>query len=104
MTPFAGRWGGAGGGGSGGVPGRAGVRYCIDAVCYHLLGKVSYDGKPVLTPCTRGKGCHFEHTLPTIPCEPAEKADLLVTAEYVRRFPQKHSALVQVMSAPTFSK
>ena len=107
VTPFAGHWGGAGGAGGvggGGAPGRAGVRYCIDAVCYHLLGRVSYDGRPVLTTCTKGKQCSFEHTLPTIPCEPAEKADLLVTAEYVRRFPQKYSALLQVMSAPTFSK
>ena len=65
VTPFAGRWGGTGGagGGSGGAaPGRAGVRYCIDAVCYHLLGRVSYDGKPVLTACTKGTGCVFEHT------------------------------------------
>ena len=105
MTPSAAHGSGPSGGGGGGVAGRAGVRYCIDAVCFHLLGRVSYDGKPALVQCKgAGKGCPFEHTLPTIPCEPNEKADLLVTAEYVKRSPQKYSALVQVMSAPTFSK
>ena len=105
VIPFAGRGSSAGGLTGGSAPGRAGVRYCIDAVCYHLLGRVAYDGKPVLVACTRqGKGCQFEHTLPKIPCEPAEKADLLVTAEYVKRSPQKYNALIQVMAAPTFSK
>ena len=105
VLPSAGGWSSAGGVGGGGVAGRNGVKYCIDAVCFHLLGRVGYDGKPVLEQCKKlGKGCMFVHTLPTIPCEQGEKSDLLACAELVRRSPQKYSALVQVMSAPTFSK
>jgi hypothetical protein len=105
VLPSAGGWSSAGGVRGGGVAGRNGVKYCIDAVCFHLLGRVGYDGKPVLEQCKKlGKGYTFEHTLPTIPCEKGEKSDLLACAELVRRSPQKHSALLQVMSAPTFSK
>ena len=89
------------GGGSGGR-GAPGTNYCITDVCFVYLGSKVYDGKPALRKCA-ASGCVFVHDIPRVPVSAAQKADLARVSGLIRGFPQRHAALLNVISSPTFS-
>ena len=98
--------GGSSGSSGGGGGGSRGTNYCLNNVCHKFLGGNLFDGqsKPVTKCQGEGKGCRYEHNIPSKPVQKDELKDLVrATANININAPEKKKALLSVLNAPGFS-